>query len=439
MIPNPDKQKSPAGAEIPEDHGERGTHLFFVLCTTLVAAFFAWSYFGKLDVVSVALGEVIPSSQVKSIQHLEGGIVREILVREGDAVKQGQPLVNLEPLASGADVEELNARVTSLRAEIARLEAEVQGADAPVYPDDIRRDHPELVKEATAFFNTRVSLARNQLAGQRQQVAQQERKIDEVTARLKNNRHRLTLLSEQIGISEQLLKEKLSNRMQHLNLLKEAAGLKGKIGEDKAALRRITSARKEALNKLGSIRDAFREKAQEDLEKKRRQFEEFSNRLRKYEDSLKRTVLRSPVDGIVKTLYVVTIGGVVGPGATVVDVVPAGDRLIIEAKLPTQDIGYVHPGQTVLVMLASSDAIRFGNLKGEVIQVSPDAIEAADGMPFYKIRIAIEKDFFERRGVIYRLVPGVQVMCSIRTGQRSVLAYLMDPFLGSFQTALRER
>ena len=435
----PDKLKSLIGTKLPEDDGERGTHLFFALCTALVAAFFAWSYFGKLDVVSVALGEVIPSSQVKSIQHLEGGIVREILVREGDAVKQGQPLVNLEPLASGADVEELNARVTSLRAEIARLEAEVQGADAPVYPDDIRRDPPELVKEATAFFNTRVSLAKNQLAGQRQQVAQQERKIDEVMARLKNNRHRLTLLSEQIGISEQLLKEKLSNRMQHLNLLKEAAGLKGKIGEDKAALRRITSARKEALNKLGSIRDAFREKAQEDLEKKRRQFEVFSNRLRKYEDSLKRTVLRSPVDGIVKTLYVVTIGGVVGPGATVVDVVPAGDRLIIEAKLPTQDIGYVHPGQTVLVMLASSDAIRFGNLKGEVIQVSPDAIEAANGMPFYKIRIAIEKDFFERRGVIYRLVPGVQVMCSIRTGQRSVLAYLMDPFLGSFQTALRER
>ena len=439
MNPNPDKQKFPAGAESPGDDGERGTHLFFALCTALVLAFFIWSAVGRLDVVSVALGEVIPSSQVKSIQHLEGGIVREILVREGDAVKQGQALVNLEPLASGADVEELTTRITSLRAEIARLKAEVQGADAPAFPDDIRRDYPELVKEATAFFNTRVSLARNQLAGQREQIAQQERKIDEVTARLKNNRHRLTLLSEQIGISEQLLKEKLSNRMQHLNLLKEAAGLKGKIGEDTAALKRITSARKEALNKLGSIRDAFREKAQEDLEKKRREFEEFSTRLRKYEDSLKRTVLRSPVNGVVKTLYVVTIGGVVGPGATVADVVPAGDRLIIEARLPTQDIGYVHPGQTALVMLASSDAIRFGNLKGEVVQVSPDAIEAADGMPFYKVRIAIEKDFFQRRGVKYRLVPGVQVMCSIRTGQRSVLAYLTDPFLGSFQTALRER
>ena len=107
--------------------------------------------------------------------------------------------------------------------------------------------------------------------------------------------------------------------------------------------------------------------------------------------------------------------------------------------MPTQDIGYVRPGQRALVMLASSDAIRFGSLKGDVIHVSPDAIENDDGMPFYKVRITIERDFFERNGVKYRLVPGVQVMCSIRTGQRSVLAYLTDPFLGSFQTALRER
>ncbi len=121
------------------------------------------------------------------------------------------------------------------------------------------------------------------------------------------------------------------------------------------------------------------------------------------------------------------------------DVVPAGDRLVIEAQLPTSDIGYVHAGQTVLVMLASSDAIRFGNIKGEVVGISPDAIENADGMPFYKVRITTKKSYFERGGVKYRLVPGVRVMASIRTGQRSVLAYLTDPFLGSFQTALRER
>ena len=419
--------------------GDRATHMFFWLCMALVVAFFSWSYVGKLDVVSSAMGEVIPSTQVKSIQHLEGGIVREILVREGETVKSGQPLVSLEPVSSGADVEELRVRITSIRAETARLEAEAVDAETPVFPEDLVRNHPTLVKETIAFFKTRKSRINNQLAGQREQVAQQERKIDEVSARLKNNRQRLRLLGEQIGISEEFLKEKLSNRMQHLNLLKEAAAMNGKIGENAAALQRTKAARKGALNKLETIRDSFHEKVREKLEKKRRSLEEYTNRLRKFEDSLKRTVLRSPVDGVVQTLYVVTIGGVVAPGATVAVVVPAGDRMIIEAKLPIQDIGYVHPGQTALVMLASSDAVRFGNLKGEVIQVSPDTIDTAQGTPYYKILIATPKDYFERHGARYQLVPGVQVICSIRTGQRTVLAYLTDPFLRSFQTALRER
>jgi len=433
------KLKVIADSVLPEDEGERATHLFFWLCTLLVASFALWSSFGRLDVVSAALGEVIPSSQVKHIQHLEGGIVRKILVREGDVVKKGQPLINLEPVASGADVEELHVRTRGLRAEIIRLEAEVSNAPTLVFPDDFTNANPDLVAQAKAYFKTRMRRMENQIAGQKDQIEQQERTIEEVSARLDNNRNQLKLLQEQISISEQLLKEKLSNRMQHLNLLKEASRLNGSIGEDSAGLKRIQAARKEALNKLGSIRGAFREKFQEDLEKKRREFKEYTNRQIKFTDSLDRTVLRAPVDGIVKSLYVATVGGVVAPGATVADIVPAGDKLIIEAQLPTQDIGYVHPGQTALVMLASSDAVRFGNLKGVVTNVSPDAIQNSDGVPFYKVRITTEKGFFERNGVKYGLVPGVRVMCSIRTGQRSVLAYLADPFLRSFQTAMRER
>jgi len=424
---------------ITQAEGERATHVFFLLCGLLVIAFFVWSYFGKLDVVSSAMGEVIPSSQVKKIQHLEGGIVRKILVREGELVKQGQAMVNLEPVASSADVNELNVRVTALRAEIIRLNAESKGEKALTFPGDFVRDNPNLIREAAAYFKTRMSRMNNQIAGQHEQIAQQKQKIDEVIARLTNNNNQLKLLNEQISISSELMKEQLSNRMQHLNLLKEAARLKGRIDEDGAVLKRTKSARKGALSQLATIRDAFQEKVQEDLEKKRRELEEYTNRRKKYEDSFDRTVLRSPVDGVVKTLYVATVGGVVGPGATVADVVPAGDRLIIEAQLPTQDIGYVHAGQTALVMLASSDAVRFGNLNSEVIAVSPDATENADGVPFYKIRIATKKTSFQRGGVKYQLVPGVQVIASIRTGQRSVLAYLTDPFLGSFQSALRER
>ena len=404
------------------ENDEKTTHLFFGLCSFLVISSLIWSYYGKLDVVSAAMGEVIPSSQVKHVQHLEGGIVREILVREGDEVKKGQPMVSLEPVSSGSDVKELNVRMNSLQVEIARLAAEASGLKEPKFPIKIKREFPELIKEAKSFFKTRMIRIKNQLAGQNQT-------IDEISARIKNNRQQLTLLNEQIEISKELLKDQLSNRMQHLNLLKEASRLKGKIDEDIAG-------RKEALNKLETIRASFREKVQEDLEIKRRDLQEYTNRRRKYADSLKRTVLRSPVDGFVKSLFVATIGGVVAPGA---DVVPGGDQLIIEAKLPTQDIGYVHAGQVALVMLNSSDAGRFGSLTGNVLSISPDAIENSDGIPYYKIRISTNETYFQREKVKYRLVPGVQVTASIRTGQRSVLAYLTDPFLGTFITALRER
>ena len=219
------------------DDGERATHLFFGLCATLVVAFFAWAAIGRLDVVSAALGEVIPSTQVKRIQHLEGGIVREILVREGDQVKRDQPIVALEPVASGADVQELRARTSSLRTEIARLESEAKGLAAPAFPADLARDYPELVAQATAFFNARKSRMESQLASQREEIQQQDRMIEEVSARLRNNRQRLQLLAEQINISEELMKDQLTNRLQHLDLLKEASSLKGKIDEDTAGRR----------------------------------------------------------------------------------------------------------------------------------------------------------------------------------------------------------
>ena len=415
------------------------THLFFLLSATMVAAFGLWAHYGRLDVVSTAVGEVIPSSQIKSVQHLEGGIVREIMVREGEAVKKGQPLVSLEPTSSGADVDELRVRMTSLELDVGRLEAEVSGADAPVFPERLIKEHADQMAESLALFMTRRSRLNNQLAGQYERISQEQEQIKESTARIENNTARLRLLSEQIKISEALMKDQLTNRMQHLDLLKESTALKGRINEDRGALRRTQSTLIEARTKLQTIHDTFQEKVQSELEQKRRSLEEYAGRARKFADSLSRTVLRSPVDGIIKSLYVFTVGGVLPPGGTVVDVVPGGDRMIIEARLPPQEIGYVSTGQKALVTLASSDATRFGHIEGSVINISPDTIQTQDGQSFYKVRIATERDYFEHAASRYRLVPGVQVMTSIRTGERSVLAYIADPFMASIRTAMRER
>ncbi|MFC1672630.1 HlyD family type I secretion periplasmic adaptor subunit [Pseudomonadota bacterium] len=417
----------------------RQTHLFLAALAGLVVAFFAWAIVGRLDVVSMAAGNVVPSTQVKTVQHLEGGIVDAILVKEGDRVETGQALVALESTASGADVQELKVRITSLTADVARLSAEIEGAEVPVFPKDFTEANPDLVRQVLELFETRRKQLTNDMDSQRALVTQRQRERDEISARLINNRKTQVLLEEQVGISEELLKENLTNRMLHLNLLKEAAALKGMINEDSAALERLTSAIEQEELKLEAIGGRFRVESSQDLEEKRRQLEEFNNRARKFQDSFKRAVLVSPVDGVVMTLHVVTRGGVIRPGGKVADIVPVGDALVVEAKLPPQDVGYVHVGQPARVRLASSDGARFDALDGKVVQVSPDTVETKDGVPYYKVRIETNSAFFESQGERYQMVPGVQVMCSIVTGSRTVMEYIASPLMGRLDTALQER
>ena len=221
-------------------------HMFFLLCIAMCAAVGAWAYWGKLDVVSMAMGEVVPFSQIKTVQHLEGGIVSEILVREGEPVKKDQPIVVLEATASGADVGELQINVTALRVEIARLEAEATGAEEPDFAADLVANRVDLVAQAMDFFKARRNSLRSRFARQNESIAQRKQDIREITARIKNQKSSLKLLDEQIAISEELLKDKLTNRYIHLDLLKDASRLKGRIEEDNVALKRSHAALKEA-------------------------------------------------------------------------------------------------------------------------------------------------------------------------------------------------
>ena len=415
------------------------THWFLMLCVLAVGAFGAWSYYGKLDIVSDAVGEVVPSSQVKSIQHLEGGIVQEILIREGDTVTSGQELVGLEHTASGADVQELTVRMNALRVDIARHEAELKRSKKVKYPKDITRNQKTLIRQANQRFKNRISRINNLVASQQQLVTQRREEGREISARIDKRRNSLVLLKEQIAISDELLKEDLTNRMLHLNLLKEHNELVGGIAEDLAGQKRIAASIIEARARVNTLRASFNEEVRSELDTKRRSIKEFNERMGRLEDNLARTVLRSPVEGVVKTLYVATLGGVVKPGDTVVDIVPAGDKLVIEAKLPAQDVGYVAPGQVAKVTLASGDAIRFGRLEGRVMSISPDTLVTKDNVPYYKVRVETERGYFERGDARYLLVPGVQVICSIQTGQRTVLEYILDPFMGAFRAAMQER
>jgi adhesin transport system membrane fusion protein len=426
--------------EIPEiEPVNRGVHLFMGTATALIVVFLIWANFGVLDVVSQANGEVVPSSQLKSVQHLEGGIVSEILVKEGETVARDKPLVVLRSTASGADVNELSIRLSTLRLAAARLEAESEERAEIKVPADIRANHPDLVADAEALFASRRGKIQSTIGGLQDQMSQREQAATEVEARIRNSRNSLKHLDEQVAISESMIKEGLSNRYTHLALLREQSNLRSRIDEDEAMRGRTLSAIKEAKAQIETQRQGYRQEVGEALASTRRDLDELSQRFNKLNDNLDRTVIRSPVDGVIKTLYVATQGGVVKAGATVVDIVPVDDRLIIEARLPIVDIGYVSVGQLARIKLAGQDAARFGAIDGTVIQISPDTTVTEKAGSFYKVRIETASDHFQHKAQHYRLYPGMQVSASIRTGERTVMAYILEPFLGYADTALHER
>jgi len=400
--------------------------------------FVLWSVIGRLEIVSIATGVVAPSSQLKRVQHLEGGIVKRILVREGDMVKAGQALVDLEETRTGADVRESGVRIQTLQANVARLEAEASGRE-PRFPNAIAASNPALVAEAKNLYSARRGKLAAQIGVQNEVIARRQQEINEIQARLSGNRQTLKLLNEKINISEDLLKSQITSRFEHLSLLREREALQSKFKEDEAAIGAAHSSMREARANITNIQSSYLEEVRSQLDTLRRELSENTERSGKFKDSLDRAVVRAPVDGIVNVLYVATVGGVLKAGEPVADIVPADDPMVVEARLPTRDIGYVRAGQPVQIKLASSDLVRFGEIPGKVVNVSPDTITDKDGNPYYKVRIETERDFFERGIQRYQLYPGMQVTASILTGQRRVIDYAIDPFIGNFSEALRER
>jgi len=430
------------------------TRSFFYLCALFCLSFFLWAAFSPLDIVSDAVGEVVPSTKVKRIQHLEGGIVHEIQVKEGDTVKIGQPLLDLEATASDSTVAELTVRVSSLKAEVARLEAESQwfGEDGNngdtgkalqdielALSDEIIAQSPQLVQQANDLYNARRDRLVNDINSQREKITQRIKDIEEIKARIRNQRKNLEYVREQINISEELLADGLTTRYKHLGFLKEESSLVSKIEEDKVALSRSRSMLVGARKQLTQIYNTFQEELQESLRKSRRELLEFSQRLRKMSDNLSRTVLRSPANGIIKSVYVMGAGEVVQPGMTILDIVPAEDKLVIEAHLALGDIGYVEPGQPAMVKLSTGDARMFGNLAGTVKHISPDAITKPEEGTYYRVMVETQSDHFEKNGRRYQLYPGMRLLVGIKTGERTVLEYLLYPYFDTLYQGMRER
>jgi membrane fusion protein, adhesin transport system len=398
-----------------------------------------WAAWAPLDVAATAAGEVAPAGRVKAVQHLEGGIIAEITATEGERVSKGQLLFRLDSTRAQAETAEMTRRLRSLAIDIARLSAEISKSPDVVFDAEMEASAPELTAAARDLFVSRRERLAHEVRSQAQQAAQRQSEIHETQVRLRNNRRSLEIADAQVAISQNLLNKDLSNRMSHLEQLRQQQLLRALVEADEAAEPRLRAGLEEARERLAWIEGAAVEQARRDLADFRRQFDEMSQRMNTLRDVEARTMVRAPVDGILKSVQVATEGGVVQPGQVLAEIVPEADRLVIEARLPVQDIGYVQIGQAVRVSLNSTDASVFAPLDGVVDRVSPDATSTSDGRSYYKFRVVTTQSAFSGAGRRYSLYPGMQLTCSVLIGRRTVMEYLLSPWSAAMRFAFQER
>jgi adhesin transport system membrane fusion protein len=409
------------------------------LIMAVIAVFFGWAALAQLDEVSTAGGEVIPSAKVKVVQHLEGGIIEQLDVVEGAAVKQGQVLVQLALSAVRASREELQVQLDSLLLTRARLKAEID-ATTLAFPPEVAARRPELVMAESAAFDARHAEMRARLGVAQEKMNQRELEVKELEARRRAVEASLALGRERLRLSGELLKSGLTPRMEHLEIQR---GIESLIGESKVleqGVPRANAALAESRAFFDEEREGFKRRAVEELSKTELQLARVQESLNEASDRVRRTEIRSPIDGIVKNMRFHTIGGVVRPGEPLMEIVPVGDALVIEAKLSPVDRGYVQAGQKAVVKISTYDFVRYGGLDGVVERIAADTnTDQASGQPYYEVIVRTQKTFLGEKVGEFPITPGMQATVDIHTGSRSVLNYLVKPVLKLRHEAFRER
>lgn len=408
-----------------------------IVVALLLVGAIVWAQLASLDEVAIAEGEVVPQGQVRLIQHLEGGIIKELFVEEGSVVRPGQPLVELDLASGGVNREELQVRIDGLMLKRARMTALADGTE-PAYPADAAQRHPQLVlAENEALALTRAQLD-SRLSAARDRVRQRALEVSELEARRRALAASLPLVEERYRLSRSLLEEELTPRMEHLERERELEELKGDIDRLRSNLPRAKAAHAEAEEGVREITLEFRRAISEQITLVELEIARERERLVKATEQRSRAVIASPIEGVVQNLAYHTIGGVVGPGDAIMQIVPSRERLLIEARLDPRDIGHVEVGQRAVAKVSTYDFVRYGGLDGRVVSIAADADTDPSGQHYFRVVVETTESALGADGSL-PIIPGMQATVDIHTGEKRVLDYLIQPVLKTGSEAFRER
>ncbi|MBA2653480.1 MAG: HlyD family type I secretion periplasmic adaptor subunit [Gammaproteobacteria bacterium] len=378
----------------------RKTHFILYAIILLILLGLIWAYFATIEQVTVGMGKVIPSSQIKIIQSLDGGIVKEIDVKEGQIVKKDQMLLTLDDTRYKSDFQATHAKYIALAAMIARLNAEAQQKSTIDFPAEVKK-HPEVIARENRLFELR------------------KKSLEEELKLLQNS---YEMANRQVKMYEALVPQGYASRLDYYNSIQRATDIQSKIAEK---------------------RNRFSEGIKTDLTKNEGELTSLLEVLHSLRDKMIRTTLYSPVYGVVKKINIYTLGGVVSPGMDIMEIVPLSDTLLIETRVRPQDIAFLIVGQPATVKITAYDFSIYGGLKGVVEYISADTVQvdtdAKNKESFYLVNVRTNRNYLgtEKRKLL--IMPGMLATVHIETGKKTVLQYLLKPLIKAKEEALRER
>ena len=417
----------------------RLSHVVLWGAMLFIIAFLVWAAFANIGETTVGEGRVIPAGQIQVVQNLEGGIVSEIKIKVGDVVKKDDTLLVIDDTRYKSSATENTAKDSALVAKIARLQAEVRGTAFTV-PAKVARANADLVRREQDLYQTRQAEFAANTAALRQQIEQRSQEIVEKRGRVKQITSSLALLNKTIAMMRPVVKDGAMSEIELLAKEREANDLKGELDSTNDNIPRLIGAVAEARNKLQSYEAKFRADAMAELNMARADQQGTEATGVAMTDRVARAIVKSPVNGTIKTVKVTTVGGVVQPGSDIVEIVPSEESLVIEARVKPKDIAFLRPGQDALVKLTAYDFSIYGGFPAKLEYIGADTVmDEKKQDSYYLVRVRTTSNEPRRGGKALAIIPGMTATVHIQTGEKTFLQYLLKPIIKTRELAFRER
>lgn len=405
------------------------------LVTLVLLLLVIWSYFAEIDEVAKGDGKVIPSQQLQVLQSYDGGIVQEILVREGQAVTAGQVLLKVDPTRFMSSLEENTTQFAALAAKVQRLSALTQG-NVLRFNRELRERAPTVVDNERKLYNSNLAELDEVAAGSDSRIMQRRQDVEEERANLSQYQNVLSLSKKELAVTKPLLASGAVSEIEILRLERQIVELEGNIAKSKVAIERGLNAIEEEIIKKEEARLKLVNRWNQALTDATAEMATLQQSQTSLEDVVSQAALRSPINGTVQRLLINTVGGVITPGSAVVEIVPQDDQLIVEAKVSPKDIAFIREGQQAILKFSAYDFTIYGGMSAEVQHISADAITNEKDETYYLVRLETKKSIANE---VLEILPGMIVQVDILTGKKTVLNYILSPLFNVTASALRER